>query len=224
VLSRALLCVPVTANQLIAYNLRRARRERDLTQEQAAERLEPFLGRRWSGAVFSAAETSVHAKRIKVFSADEILAFSRAFDFPVAWFFLPPHENELGEEVSTGGPETTDTATLIEAAVPALDESIPTRLRELAQALPGRDLPLLEERMLRSIRARWASAVDAFLDAHADAEYLREIAQRLDQARWAVVKDFAGEFRQRFYDEAARMSPRYQADQADTHPREDNDG
>jgi transcriptional regulator with XRE-family HTH domain len=193
----------MNANQLVAHNLRRARLARDLTQAQAGKQLEPYLGVRWSSAVFSAAETSVSGKRVKEFTANELLAFARAFGFPVPWFFLPPPEAELREEVFTGGRVTTDTAALIEAAVPAFDEAIPARLRELAQTLPGRELPTLEERMARSLRARWASAVDAFLDdSRADAEHLRDIAQRLDQAKRATVESFREEFARGVFDAA----------------------
>jgi len=80
----------MTPNQLVAFNLWRARQLLGLTQEQAAERLEPYLGERWSKRSFSAAERSVDGKRIKVFSADEIVAFAAAFDFPVSFFFAVP--------------------------------------------------------------------------------------------------------------------------------------
>lgn len=77
-------------NQVVAYNLTRARSLRGWTQERAAEELAPHLGRRWSKASFSAAERSVMGVRPKVFSADELLAFSRAFDLPVTFFLIPP--------------------------------------------------------------------------------------------------------------------------------------
>lgn len=84
----------LTLNQVVAYNLRAARVLRSLTQEEAAEKLEPYLGVRWSKAQFSAAERSVERERIKHFTADEIGAFSMAFDLPVTWFFLPPVKDE----------------------------------------------------------------------------------------------------------------------------------
>jgi transcriptional regulator with XRE-family HTH domain len=91
----------LTGNQTVAYNLRRAREVHGLTQEQAAERLEPFLGERWSKATFSAAERSVEGKRVRKFDADEVLAFAEGFGLPVAWFFLPadPEHRRLQELV-----------------------------------------------------------------------------------------------------------------------------
>jgi hypothetical protein len=60
------------------------------TQDQACDALEPHLGKRWSKANYSAAERSVDGSRIRQFDADEIVAFARAFDMPIGWFFLPP--------------------------------------------------------------------------------------------------------------------------------------
>jgi transcriptional regulator with XRE-family HTH domain len=84
---------PFTANQVVAWNLALARTFRGLTQEEAAERLEPFLGERWSKVTFSAAERSVTGRRVRNFDADEIVAFARAFELPVAWFFVPPERD-----------------------------------------------------------------------------------------------------------------------------------
>jgi hypothetical protein len=80
----------LTPNQVIAYNLAQARLWKSWTQEQACDALEPYLGKRWSKANYSAAERSVDGSRIRQFDADEIVAFARAFDMPIGWFFLPP--------------------------------------------------------------------------------------------------------------------------------------
>jgi len=87
----------LTPNQIVAENLYRARILRGWTQEQAAEVLEPYLGVRWSKATFSAAERSVSRRdRIREFTADELVAFSRAFLLPIPWFFLPPGPDLVG--------------------------------------------------------------------------------------------------------------------------------
>jgi hypothetical protein len=86
----------LTPNQVVAYNLRRARRRRQWTQAEAAEELEPYLGERWSVATVSAAEQSFEGKRIRQFDADVVAAFSLAFGFPVAWFFVPPETARVG--------------------------------------------------------------------------------------------------------------------------------
>lgn len=74
----------------VAYNLNRARRLLGWTQQQAAEKLEAYLGERWSKATFSAAERSVaHPGRVRQFSADELVAFAATFELPVSFFFEP---------------------------------------------------------------------------------------------------------------------------------------
>jgi transcriptional regulator with XRE-family HTH domain len=80
----------ITANQLVAYNLMRIRKTLGLSQEQAAERLKPFMGAEWSKSVYSTTERSYHGKRVRQFTADDLVAFSRAFGVPVIYFFLPP--------------------------------------------------------------------------------------------------------------------------------------
>jgi hypothetical protein len=79
-----------TANQIVAYNLHLARIYRGWTQQEAVERLEPFLGKHWTVPQLSTAERSVAGNRVRQFDADEILAFARAFDVSAAWFLMPP--------------------------------------------------------------------------------------------------------------------------------------
>ena len=81
---------PVTPNQVVAYNLARARSYRRWTQDQAREALAPYLGVKWSKASYSSAERSMDGVRIRQFDADEIVAFARAFKVPIVWFFMPP--------------------------------------------------------------------------------------------------------------------------------------
>jgi transcriptional regulator with XRE-family HTH domain len=80
----------LTPNQVIAFNLARAREMKGWTLNEAAEALEPYVGSRWSKANLSAAERSITGERIRNFDADEIVAFARAFEVPIAFFFLPP--------------------------------------------------------------------------------------------------------------------------------------
>jgi hypothetical protein len=80
---------PLTPNQLIAFNLRSLRAEREWTQEEAAARISKFLPFDWHKANVSFAERSVDGKLIKRFSADEIVAICQAFDVPVIRLFSP---------------------------------------------------------------------------------------------------------------------------------------
>ena len=85
----------MTPNQIVALNVAKARALRGWTQEQVAEELAPFLGTKLSGASFSALERSAwKVDRVKQFSADELLALSRAFDLPIGYFFTPPPPSE----------------------------------------------------------------------------------------------------------------------------------
>lgn len=81
---------PVNLNEVVAYNFRRARELRGLTQPEAAAALEPFLGQRLPQASISAIERSYGGDTHREFDAQEILAFAAAFDLPMLWFFLPP--------------------------------------------------------------------------------------------------------------------------------------
>lgn len=83
----------VTLNEVVAYNFRRARELRELTQDEAAIRLEPFLGVRLPQASISALERSYGGDKRREFDAQEILAFACAFDLPLLWFLLPPPDD-----------------------------------------------------------------------------------------------------------------------------------
>ena len=77
-------------NEVVAYNFRAARELRGWTQEETAKALEPLLGQRLPQASISAIERAYEGDRRREFDAQEILAFSLAFDLPLIWFFLPP--------------------------------------------------------------------------------------------------------------------------------------
>lgn len=100
--------VQLTANQIVAYNLAQARMWKNWTQEEAAAELEPFLGARWSKASFSAAERSVDGQRVRQFSADELVAFSRCFGVPVGFFFLPPPHGAADRPIRLASPENPE--------------------------------------------------------------------------------------------------------------------
>jgi transcriptional regulator with XRE-family HTH domain len=176
----------LTGNQLVAQNLRLARELRGLTQEQAAERLEPFLGARWSKATFSAAERSaVEGTRAREFSADELLAFANAFDLPLFWFFLPV---DLEARVSSGGERTLDSHDLFGRTLPYYHDfaAAEPRLTKLVEQLPNK----MDEQIRLSAltRARYAlvAAVGPLGSFASDLEQvaaaMREIEQKTPAA------------------------------------------
>jgi transcriptional regulator with XRE-family HTH domain len=83
----------MTANQIVAHNLRRARLARDWTLEETCTRLEPALGERWTVPTLSSAEGSRHGRRIRRFDADQIDAFAKTFNVDVGFFFQAPEAN-----------------------------------------------------------------------------------------------------------------------------------
>ena len=107
----------MTPNQIVAYNVARARALRGWTQEQAADELAPYLGARLSGPSFSALERSAWTPtRIKQFSADDLLALSRGFDLPIGYFFTPPAPDfDAGLHAPDAGSKGLDPIVLLDA-------------------------------------------------------------------------------------------------------------
>jgi hypothetical protein len=107
----------MTPNQIVAYNVAKARAIRGWTQEEAAEAIAPYLGARLSGASFSALERSAwKVERIKQFDADELLALSRGFDLPIGFFFTPPPPDfDAGLHAADAGIKGLDPIVLLDA-------------------------------------------------------------------------------------------------------------
>jgi hypothetical protein len=93
----------LSPDQVVAWNLERIRRERGWSQSEAAQALAPYLGHRLSRAAFSQAERSLYSRKIRRFDADEIVAFCRAFEVPVPYFFGPPEPHFRGKPVMVNG-------------------------------------------------------------------------------------------------------------------------
>ena len=109
----------MTPNQIVAFNVAKARALRGWTQEQAAEELAPYLGAKLSGQSFSALERSAWTvNRIKQFSADDLLALSRGFDLPIGYFFTPPAPDfDAGLHAPDAGMKGLDPIVLLDAVL-----------------------------------------------------------------------------------------------------------
>jgi transcriptional regulator with XRE-family HTH domain len=83
----------LSINQLVSYNMWRARRASTWTQQEVAELLEKYTGRTWSNASVSAAERAWQGGRPRRFDASEIVALAKIFDEPMIYFFMP---DEMG--------------------------------------------------------------------------------------------------------------------------------
>ena len=135
----------LTANQLIGYNLARIRKALGWSQEEATAKLEPYIGKRWSKNVYSAAERSYDGGRVRQFDGDELFAFSLAFGVPVAYFFLPPRPEDRsasGAVLASGRTEVTWRQAIIAANGWEFGPAILMRLRELpTDEQPPRSIP-----------------------------------------------------------------------------------
>jgi|GEM_PF-1927267 len=145
--------VKITPNQIIAFNLTVARQLRGWTQEEAAVKLEPFVGARWSKATFSSAERSIDGRRIRQFTADEIVAFSRCFDVPIGFFFMPPRPSESETPTRFATAENDDyglsLAELLDAifGTPGERDVMSERLNEYLGEISMQDLTKAQDRL-----------------------------------------------------------------------------
>ena len=80
----------MTPNQIVAINLRLARKEKGWSQEQAGTAVAPYLGEEWSKARWSQAEKADDPTSVRGFTANELVAFSLTFQRPLIWFLMPP--------------------------------------------------------------------------------------------------------------------------------------
>jgi hypothetical protein len=177
----------LTPNQVVAYNLARAREWRGCTQEQAADALAPYLGTRWSKANFSAAERSVAGKHIRNFDADEIVAFARAFELPVGWFYLPPPPWAEGLPVKLVTPDAAqfgqELALLVDLVFgePEHQAAMELRLREFVDQLGTRALTDAQQQIANLAATRIAAIVrTSFGDLDQWQTSLRSIANHLE--------------------------------------------
>jgi transcriptional regulator with XRE-family HTH domain len=144
------------ANQLVAYNLRRAREERGWTQEQAALYLEDRLGKRWSKASFSVAERSADddSGRTREFDANELVALAATFGKTVAWFFTLPagvnrircddarrtiSRSELEQMTPEGGMSRDEAITKLEEVIDELKRGHPIAGHQRRRKRAGKD-------------------------------------------------------------------------------------
>lgn len=183
-----------TPNQVVAHNITRARLLRGWTQEQAADELAPYLGARLSPASFSAIERSIAGTRVKQFSADDLVALSRAFRVPLGWWFTPPEEGALhtpdhdhhGIEFS----ELVDVVLGTPETLPAWVEAINHWETERPAEQGGMSSVTARACELAELRAR-SLVRERFGDLGNAQDVLRGLAELLDQLDDETGKDAA---------------------------------
>ena len=79
----------MTAAENISRNVRRLRRARGWTQEEAGQRLAEITGKPQSKASWSAGERHPETGRTKSWTANEVAALAVLFDVPVGDLFEP---------------------------------------------------------------------------------------------------------------------------------------
>ena len=211
----------VDLNQIVAYNFRRARELRGLTQEEAADQLARFLGQRLPQAGISAIERAYEGDRRREFDAQEIMAFACAFDLPMLWFFIPPPEDNRPLR------RTSDRVDeLYELMLGRADqlEVLYERFRELGIPEPDEvDARLARmtghptERQVNDYRARRKELLLALLDEWKDdlEEPVAEIGRFFDHLRAVGIRGFVGEHlgdRDYLYSAAQRHELRHELD------------
>jgi hypothetical protein len=86
--------------QVVALNLAKARRLRQLTQRELGDALTEVTGTPWSQATVSAAESGWKGtSRVRHFDVDELVAFAVVLEFPVTFFLTPPSAAPDGSQV-----------------------------------------------------------------------------------------------------------------------------
>lgn len=193
----------LSPNQVVAYNLAQARLLRGWTQDQASEALEPHVGKRWSKATFSAAERSVDGDRVRQFDADEIVAFARAFDLPVSWFFLPPPPwagagIPVKLETPAAGPFGEPLALLADLVFGDDEQRahMALRLRAFLDELGPNPLSDAQQRVVDLVAAKKAELVRAAVgDLEQWQTALRALANHLEDLSTRAVRDATRELR-----------------------------
>jgi transcriptional regulator with XRE-family HTH domain len=192
----------LSPNQVVAYNLTRAREWKGWTQDQAAEALAPYLGTRWSKASVSQAERSIAGRFIRNFDADEIVAFARAFELPVTWFFLPPPpwSHEPGVPVKLATPDAEEFGAALGLLVdlvfgePHQQALLSMRLQAFLDELGPQPLTEAQQRIASAVNARVEALVrHSFRDLGRWQTALRSIANQLEDLERRAKRGRAGE-------------------------------
>jgi hypothetical protein len=174
----------MTPNQIVAYNVARARALRGWTQAEAGERLAPFLGSKLSEASFSALERSAWSvNRIKVFSADELLALSRGFDLPIGYFFTPlPPEHDAALHAPDAPTLGLDPIVLLDAVLGRPDNLEPWKRDLLAYAASSAPEPVSKREKPHVRPADLAERVEPLADVRATALLRRRLGDTASAA------------------------------------------
>ena len=189
----------IDLNQVVAYNIREARQLRGWTQEELADRLEPYLGHRLTQAGVSSIERAWDGDRRREFDAHELLIFAMVFDLPILWFLLPPPGDHRLMRATT---RPVDELYVWLLGQPQQLEPVYERLRQLGVADPTAAEETVEKitgvpstARQWSYRERRKELLLALLDEHADNfdKNIEELGQMIDHLRQVGIRGFIAE-------------------------------
>ncbi|MEU0883653.1 helix-turn-helix transcriptional regulator [Lentzea sp. NPDC005914] len=170
---------PKSFDDLVSYNLGEARKLRGWTQQEAAEKLSEYLGRSWSVQVYGDAERAHRSSRVKVFSGDELIAMSRAFELPLTWWFLPESPNVRLAPRGTASDDVVTGADLLDYITPVsggMSKDFRDRLTQLFDASPE-----LRDKYLRATSATEDLAARAARKAEIEAVAMEAVRRYADR-------------------------------------------
>jgi hypothetical protein len=157
---------PFDPDLLVSWNLSKARQLRGWTQAEATQHLARF-GLSWSVASLSDAERAwTPDGRQREFTASDLVAFSLAYDLPLAWWFLPAPPSERGDMTVglDGVPEPLDDDTLTNLCLSSSPE-IEDRLSSLGVS---RSLAAEDQRHLLALIDAQETQLAAWLETLRD--------------------------------------------------------
>lgn len=189
----------IDLNQVVAYNIREARQLRGWTQEELADRLEPYLGQRLTQAGISSIERAWDSDRRREFDAHELLIFAMVFDLPMLWFLLPPPGDHRVMRSTTrpvdelytwllGQPQQLEP---IYERLRQLGITDPTAAEETVEKITG--IPAAAKQW--SYRERRKELLLALLDEHADPldNAVDQLGRMVDHLRQVGIRGFIAE-------------------------------
>ena len=189
----------IDLNQVVAYNIREARQLRGWTQEELADRLEPYLGQRLTQAGVSSIERAWDGERRREFDAHELLIFAMVFDLPILWFLLPPPGDHRVMRSTTrpvdelyawllGQPHQLEP---LYERLRQLGITDPTTAEETVEKITG--IPAAAKQW--SYRERRKELLLALLDEHADSldGAVEELGRMVDHLRQVGIRGFIAE-------------------------------
>ena len=179
----------MTANQIVAANLRRAREVHAMTQTDVAQRLSEMTGRSYTKATISAMERSADGGKRRLFDVHELLEFARLFGLPMTWFLIPgddqahtrlelygkEHGRDLLHFVFGTGTQTNR----VDERFEELQRTDPDGALEVARRL---DSPGMEEREWEKRQRLRAAAIEALLS-----EGTSNLEKTINEVHYAIT-------------------------------------